>query len=151
MDFLPKEISAYAEAHTNVFPSELLNELEQQTRLKMELPQMLSGYMQGQFLNFFSQMIKPKCILEIGTYTGYSAICLAQGVQQGGVLHTIDINEDLKDMTSTFISKAGLDSVVQFYWKCHEIIPELEASLDLVFIDADKTNYSIILTWFSLS
>lgn len=143
MDFLPKDISAYAESRTNVFQSDLLEELEQRTRESMELPQMLSGFMQGQFLSFFSRMIQPKYILEIGTFTGYSAICLAQGLPNDGVLHTIDINEDLKDLTTEFISKSGLDDKVQFHiGNAMEIIPELDASPDLVFIDADKTNYS---------
>lgn len=143
MDFLPKEISAYAEAHTNVFQSEVLTELETRTQEQMELPQMLSGYLQGQFLSFFSRMIKPTCILEIGTFTGYSAICMAQGLQKGGVLHTIDINDDLKAFTTEFIAKAKLDDRVQFHiGNAIDIIPTLAEPLDLVFIDADKTNYS---------
>lgn len=143
MDFLPKDISAYAESKTNVFQSDVLKELEQYTYNNIEIPQMLSGFLQGQFLSFFSRMIKPKCILEIGTYTGYSAICLAQGLQKDGILHTIDVNKELKDLVSKFIHKAGLEDKV----KCHignamEIIPNLNTSLDLVFIDADKVNYS---------
>lgn len=143
MDFLPKEISAYAEAHTDVFQSDVLKELETRTQEQMELPQMLSGYLQGQFLSFFSRMVKPKCILEIGTFTGYSAICMAQGLQEGGVLHTIDINDALQDFTSEFITKAKLDDCVQFHiGNALEIVPTLTEPLDLVFIDADKTNYS---------
>jgi predicted O-methyltransferase YrrM len=143
MDFLPKEISAYAEKYTHVFQSTLLEDLEEQTRKKMELPQMLSGFLQGQFLSFFSRMVKPSCILEIGTFTGYSAICLAEGLAEDGVLHTIDINEDLRELTEEFIGKANLKDKVNFHvGNALEIIPTLDQSLDLVFIDADKTNYS---------
>ena len=143
MDFLPKEISAYAEKYTHVFQSNLLEDLEEQTRQKMELPQMLSGFLQGQFLSFFSRMVKPNCILEIGTFTGYSAICLAEGLAEDGILHTIDINEDLKELTEEFIGKASLQDKVNFHvGNALEIIPTLDQSLDLVFIDADKTNYS---------
>jgi predicted O-methyltransferase YrrM len=143
MDFLPKEISAYAEAHTNTFQSDVLEELSEHTQRTMVLPQMLSGFLQGQFLSFFSRMVKPQCILEIGTFTGYSAICLAEGLQDGGVLHTIDINEDLKATTNEFINKAGLNEVVQFHiGDARDIIPTINETLDLVFIDADKTNYS---------
>ena len=143
MEFLPTEISAYAEAHTNVFQSDVLKELEERTQRQMELPQMLSGYLQGQFLSFFSRMVQPKCILEIGTFTGYSAICMAQGLQEGGVLHTIDINNALEAFTSEFIAKAQLEDRVKFHiGNALDIIPTLEEPLDLVFIDADKTNYS---------
>lgn len=143
MDFLPKHIANYAEQHTNVFQSDLLETIEEQTRQTMELPQMLSGFLQGQFLSFFSRMVKPTCILEIGTFTGYSAICMAEGLQEGGILHTIDINEKLKAVTGEFIQKAGLEHAVHFHiGNALEIIPTLEETLDLVFIDADKTNYS---------
>lgn len=143
MDFLPKHIANYAEQHTNVFQSDLLEMIEEQTRQTMELPQMLSGFLQGQFLSFFSRMVKPTCILEIGTFTGYSAICMAEGLQEGGILHTIDINEKLKAVTGEFIQKAGLEHAVHFHiGNALEIIPTLEETLDLVFIDADKTNYS---------
>ncbi|MCP4440604.1 MAG: O-methyltransferase [Aureispira sp.] len=143
MDFLPKDVSKYAEEHTNVFDSEVLGALERKTHLEVLMPQMLSGFLQGQFLSFFSRMLKPKCILEIGTFTGYSAICLAEGLQDGGVLHTIDINEELKETTDAFFAKAGLTDVVRYHiGNAMEIVPKLEETLDLVFIDADKVNYS---------
>lgn len=143
MDFLPKDISAYAESKTNVFQSDVLKELEHHTYSNMEIPQMLSGFLQGQFLSFFSRIINPKCILEIGTFTGYSAICLAEGLQKDGALHTIDINEKLKDHVDKFINKAGLNDIIQFHiGNAIEIIPNLNETLDLVFIDADKVNYS---------
>lgn len=143
MDFLPKDISTYAAAHTSVFDSNVLDALERKTHIEVLMPQMLSGFFQGQFLTFLSRMIKPKCILEIGTFTGYSAICMAEGLQKGGVLHTIDINEELKDTTDEFIAKAGLTNVVQTYiGDAMEIVPNLEETLDLVFIDADKVNYA---------
>ena len=91
----------------------------------------------------FSKMIRPKCILEIGTYTGYSAICLSEGLQEFGKLHTIDINEELKSMSSNYFKKAGISrNVIQYVGNALEIIPNIKDEFDLVFIDADKENYS---------
>jgi len=104
---------------------------------------MLSGHLQGRALSMFSKMIRPKTILEIGTYTGYSAICLSEGLQEDGKLHTIDINEELKSMSSSYFEKAGIaDNVIQYVGNAKEIIPKINDDFDLVFIDADKENYS---------
>jgi len=143
MKFLPKYIEEYAEQHTNVFESSVLSELERRTHVEVMRPHMLSGYMQGQFLSFLSNMKQPKNILEIGTFTGYSAICLAQGLLQGGVLHTIDVNEELTDIATRFIEKAGLSHcIVQHQGDALDIIPSLKGTKwDIVFLDADKLNY----------
>ena len=103
---------------------------------------MLSGHLQGRTLSMFSQMIQPKTILEIGTYTGYSAICLAEGLQENGSLHTIDINEELKSMCRRYFEKAGISKQVRLHTGNAIQIIHIEAEFDLVFIDADKENYS---------
>jgi caffeoyl-CoA O-methyltransferase len=104
---------------------------------------MLSGHLQGQVLRTFSMMLRPKNILEIGTYTGYSAICLAEGLQDGGRLYTIDINEELEEMVRRYIAKAGMEQKIDFrIGDAMEIIPVLNVTFDLVYIDADKVNYS---------
>lgn len=105
---------------------------------------MLSGHFQGRVLSILSKLISPKTILEIGTYTGYSAICLAEGLHQDGILHTIDINEELSDMQSTlFLTKVVLaNRFIQHTRRCFKIIPTLKTNFDLVFIDADKQNYT---------
>jgi predicted O-methyltransferase YrrM len=104
---------------------------------------MLSGHMQGNLLSLFSKMIQPTQILEIGTYTGYSAICLAQGLKHEGKLHTIDINEELETMVRSFFNDAGLSSKIDYrIGNALDIIPELDEKFDLVFIDADKKNYA---------
>ena len=103
---------------------------------------MLSGHLQGQLLTFFSKMFQPEHILEIGTYTGYSAICLARGLKTGGKLHTIDINEELEDFAFSFIKKAGLEDHIEMHvGDALNIIPSLQKTWCLVFIDADKENY----------
>jgi predicted O-methyltransferase YrrM len=105
---------------------------------------MLSGHLQGNFLSMISKMIRPKQILEIGTYTGYSAICLAQGLQDGGKLHTIDNNEQLEKMTRSFFDQAGLKDKIHFYiGDASTVIPTIKEQFDIVFIDADKKNYSL--------
>lgn len=143
MKFLPQYIEDYAELHTNVFQSDILRELERKTYLEVMQPHMLSGYLQGQFLAFISRLKKPLRILEIGTYTGYSAICLAQGLQKGGLLHTIDNNLELEAMVTSFIQKANLGDVIcQHQGDAIDIIPTLDEEWDLVFLDADKLNYS---------
>jgi caffeoyl-CoA O-methyltransferase len=142
MDFIDEKLSAYAEAHTTA-ESPLLAELNRETWAKVLMPRMLSGHIQGRLLSMFSQMIQPKEILEIGTYTGYSALCLAEGLAEGGVLNTIDINEELEDMVRKYIRKAGLEENIKFHiGNALEIIPKLTTHFDLVFIDADKENYS---------
>src|SRR5688500_9342786 len=105
MEFLPEALSHYAEAHTSP-ETAVQQQLNRETYAKVLMPRMLSGHLQGQFLSMVSHMVQPKAVLEIGTYTGYSAICLAAGLQKDGVLHTIDINEELEEMINGFIAKA---------------------------------------------
>jgi len=145
MRFSDNPISEYSAAHSAVLPSnliEILNELDRETHLNVLMPQMLSGLWQGQWLAFFSKMVRPKRILEIGTYTGYSAICLAQGLQEGGVLHTIEVNEELKEIANKYWDKANLSGQIQQHiGDAMEIVDSLDETFDLVFIDADKQNY----------
>ncbi|MFI5220313.1 MAG: O-methyltransferase [Bacteroidia bacterium] len=142
MDFLPPEIEAYVEKYTQPEP-EVLAELNRDTNANVLVPRMLAGHLQGQVLSMLSKMIQPKKILEVGTYTGYSAICFAQGLQPGGVLHTIDINEELEEMIKKYFKKAGLENIIQLHiGNATKIIPSLEGPFDIVYIDADKENYS---------
>lgn len=135
------QINEYAERMTTP-ESEVLAQLNRQTNLKVALPIMLSGHLQGSVLKMISQMVKPKMILEIGTYTGYSAICLADGLQENGILHTIDVNAELEDFCRSFWESANLASkVIAHIGEASRIIPEIKEMFDLVFIDADKTNY----------
>jgi predicted O-methyltransferase YrrM len=120
----------------------VLEDLYRQTHIKFLNPNMLSGHLQGKFLEFISRMIKPKAILEIGTFTGYSAICLARGLKSDGKLITIEINDELTDFARSYFKKAGIDSkITQLTGKAQEIIPGLDMNFDLVFIDADKREY----------
>jgi caffeoyl-CoA O-methyltransferase len=142
MEFLEPELSEYAEAHTTE-ETPVLKELNRETNTKILQPRMLSGHLQGRALSMFSNMIKPNQILEIGTYTGYSAICLAEGLQNDGMLHTVEVNEELAEMIQTYISKAGLSDKVRLYLgDATEIIPQINEKFDLIFIDADKESYS---------
>lgn len=141
MDFLPVEIDEYVENHTSQ-ESELLYDLNRQTHLNVLQPRMLSGHFQGRVLSMLSKMIQPKRILEIGTYTGYSSICFAEGLKEGGELITIDVNHLLEDMTRSYFEKAGLkDRINYIIGDALEVIPKLDGQFDLVFIDADKNNY----------
>ena len=136
------EINAYAESITTP-ESDPLRKLNRETNLKVELPIMLSGHLQGAVLSMISHMVKPQRILEVGTYTGYSAICLAQGLTADGLLHTIDINEELADMCHRYWEEAGLGSKIKMHvGKGAAIIPTLDETFDLVFIDADKVGYA---------
>jgi predicted O-methyltransferase YrrM len=136
------EVNLYAEKMSTPESAALQN-LNRETHLKIELPVMLSGHLQGAVLAMMSRMIRPMNILEIGTYTGYSAICLAQGLRDGGQLHTIDINEELADMCKRYWAEAGLTEKIRLHiGKAAEIIPDLNERFDLVFIDADKQGYS---------
>lgn len=140
---LPQPIEEYANKYTS---GELpvLAALNRETNLKRGDAVMLSGHLQGTVLQMLSHMIRPKRILEIGTYTGYSAICLAQGLQPNGVLHTIEIDEELEDFATKYFKKAGLtDKIRQHIGVASEIIPKLKDKFDLVFIDADKLNYEL--------
>ncbi len=142
MDFLTEKLDEYVCNHTQE-ENLVLAELNRETWAKILVPRMLSGHLQGRALSMFSKMIKPKYILEIGTYTGYSAICLCEGLQEGGKLHTIDINEELKFMSSKYFKKAGISKkIVQHVGDALKIIPNITDNFNLVFIDADKENYS---------
>ena len=142
MDFLPKEIDAYSVAHTTS-ETEVLNDLNRQTNIQILQPRMLSGHLQGRVLSMLSHMIQPTNILEIGTYTGYSAICLAEGLKEDGKVITIDRNAELEDFASSYFEKANVSKKIDFrIGNAIEIIPALKEKFDLVFIDADKTNYS---------
>ena len=136
-----EEIQHYSETHSRV-ESEILKKLNRETNAKILRPRMLSGHFQGALLEMLSLMIKPKQILEIGTYTGYSAICLAEGLAKDGVIHTIDNNAELEEISSKYFLEAGLsNSIKQYLGEAKEIIPKIDQNFDLVFIDADKENY----------
>jgi caffeoyl-CoA O-methyltransferase len=140
---LPPELNTYAEDFTTP-ENKVLAALNRETHIKVELPQMLSGQLQGALLSMISQMLKPRQVLEIGTYTGYSAICLAQGLTDDGHLHTIDINEELQDMAFRYFCEAGLEKkITQHIGQAKDVIGKLNHNFDLVFIDADKQNYSL--------
>ncbi|MFZ9943822.1 MAG: O-methyltransferase [Bacteroidia bacterium] len=142
MDFLDEKISTYAEAYTESEPA-LLQELNRETYAKILMPRMLSGHMQGRILSMFARMLRPRRILEIGTYTGYSALCLAEGLTEDGVLYTIDINDELEPMSSKYFKASKYASQIRpITGVALDIIPSLEETFDLVFIDADKENYS---------
>jgi caffeoyl-CoA O-methyltransferase len=120
----------------------LLSELYRETHCKVLYPRMISGHLQGKLLEFICRMIQPAAILEIGTYTGYSALCLARGLKPGGRLHTIEINDELKPLIEKYIRKAGLQDVIILHTgDARRIIPGLEEQFDLVFIDGDKEQY----------
>ena len=141
MNFLPKKLEEYVITHSQAEPS-LLQELSRETWQKMIAPRMLSGHFQGRVLSLLSKLIRPKTILEIGTYTGYSALCLAEGLQKNGVLHTIDINEELFDFQRKYFDRSQYgNQIIQHLGDALEIIPKLTEEFDLVFIDADKNNY----------
>ncbi|WP_448530338.1 O-methyltransferase [Raineya sp.] len=142
MELLADFIQKYAEIHTSP-ENDVLKELNRQTHLKVLMPRMLSGHLQGRFLAMISQMLAPNRILEIGTYTGYSALCLAEGLQENGKLITIDKNEELEDFAKNFFAKAGFEKKIEMLiGNALEIIPTLQETWDLVFIDADKLNYA---------
>ena len=142
MKFLPDEIESYAAQYSSK-EEDVLARLNRDTHLKVMLPQMLSGHIQGNFLKMMSHMVRPKNILEIGTYTGYSAICLAQGLQDQGKLFTIDINAELENMCRSYFKEASIEDKIDYrIGNALDIIPNINESLDLVFIDADKLNYA---------
>lgn len=142
MHFLSEELENYAAQHTEDEPL-LLQELNKRTHLNVLQPRMISGHFQGRFLSLLSKMVLPRTILEIGTYTGYATLCLAEGLHPEGVLHTIDIKEELTDLQREFFDRSGYGSqIVQHLGKAADIIPSLDTTFDLVFIDADKQNYA---------
>ena len=141
MQFLPEALQNYITDHSGDEPS-YLTELARETHLKVIQPRMITGHYQGRVLSMLSKIIQPKQILEIGTYTGYSALCLAEGLPKNGKLHTIDINEELLDIQRTYFDKSSLgDKIVQHSGNALEIIPTLDIVFDLVFIDAEKKEY----------
>lgn len=141
MDFLAENITRYTEEHT-VSESDLLSKINRDTNAKVLQARMLSGHLQGRILATFSHMIQPKRVLEIGTYTGYSALCFAEGLSADGIIHTIDINEELKDrITGYFQESAYAERIKLHIGNALEVVPELNETWDLVFIDADKENY----------
>ncbi len=141
MYFIPDNLDEYVVEHSQQEPT-LLQELNRETWQKVLAPRMLSGHFQGRILSMISKLIHPKNILEIGTYTGYSALCLAEGMKKEGMLHTIDINEELHDIQRKYFDKSGFgEQIIQHTGNALEIIPEINEVFDLVFIDADKRNY----------
>ncbi|GAA0739920.1 O-methyltransferase [Gaetbulibacter jejuensis] len=141
MHFLPQQLDDYVVAHSENEP-DLLQQLTRETYQKILQPRMLSGHYQGRVLSMISKLVNPKNILEIGTYTGYSALCLAEGIQSNGELDTIDINEELVDFQRKYFDKSEYGNQIhQHLGNALEIIPKLNKTFDLVFIDADKPNY----------
>ncbi len=142
MNFALKKLIAYCEAHSTP-ESPVLKELERETHLKTLAPQMLSGKLQGQFLRMLSLLLRPKYILEIGTFTGYATLSLADGIAEGGQLHTIEANEELAYIVKKYVEKAGMQDKVSLHiGDAKAIIPTLDISFDMVFIDAGKMDYS---------
>jgi len=142
MEFVPKKIDNYAVSHSQEEP-ELLQQLNKETWQKILVPRMLSGHFQGRILSMLSKLVQPKSILEIGTYTGYSALCLAEGLHKNGTIHTIDYNEELVDFQQKYFDKSAYkDQIKTYLGNALEIIPTISETFDLVFIDADKSNYS---------
>ena len=142
MNFSPEKIDDYSINHSQKEPL-ILQELTKETWQKIINPRMLSGAFQGRVLSMLSKLIQPKNILEIGTYTGYSAICIAEGLSDDGSIDTIDKNEELVDLQNKYFEKSGYRSkITQHVGLALEIIPTLNKKFDLVFIDADKLNYS---------
>ena len=141
MEFLDPKLDEYVVAHSEIEP-ELLAQLNRETYLKVLIPRMIAGHFQGRVLSMLSHMIRPKTVLEIGTYTGYSALCFAEGLQAGGVVHTIDRNEELESIQNRYFEKSGFRNIIkQYIGNAPDIIPQIEGEFDLVYIDADKENY----------
>ncbi len=142
MHFLPEKLDDYVVNHSQQEP-EILKELSRETWQKVLNPRMISGAYQGRLLSILSKIIRPKNILEIGTYTGYSALCFAEGLQKEGKIITIDRNEELEALQNKYFQKSGYRSqIIQKIGNALTLIPTLEEKFDLVFIDADKSNYS---------
>jgi predicted O-methyltransferase YrrM len=147
MHFISPELEDYIEQHSETEPA-LLAALNKETYQKILLPRMLSGHFQGRVLSMLAKLIRPLNILEIGTYTGYSALCLCEGMQENGILHTIDIKEELIDFQRKHFDKSPWGrQIVQHLGSAVGIIPTIDLKFDLVFIDADKENY---LTYWEL-
>jgi len=141
MHFISEKLDDYVVKHSEDEPA-LLKALTRETYQKILQPRMLSGHYQGRVLSVLSKLIRPKVILELGTFTGYSALCLAEGLDKNGIIHTIDINEELVDFQRSYFDKSDYGSqIIQHLGSAIDIIPTLDTSFDLVFMDADKPNY----------
>ncbi|MDT0622929.1 O-methyltransferase [Croceitalea vernalis] len=141
MHFLSEDLEKYIDNNSELEP-ELLQELTRETHLKVIQPRMITGHYQGRVLSLLSKIISPLTILEIGTYTGYSALCLAEGLNPNGCLHTIDVNEELHDIQRQYFDRSSYgDSIIQHTGNAIEIIPKISEVFDLVFIDAEKKSY----------
>lgn len=143
MEFIDPKLDQYAASHSEP-ENELLKKINRETWAEVLMPRMLSGHIQGRILSCFSKMIRPKSILEIGTYTGYSALCLAEGLQKDGRLITIDINDELEKRVRRYFSQSDFASQIDYrIGDARDILPGITGTFDLVFIDADKINYSL--------
>ena len=143
MEFIDEGIEEYARLHTEP-ENDLLKELVRETHAMVLQPRMLSGHLQGRFLSFIAKVYQPSLILEIGTYTGYSALCMAEGLKKGGLLITIDVNEELETFTRSFFNRSAYKEQIDYRIADAAIeIPSIEGPIDLVFIDADKRNYAL--------
>ncbi|KEO74368.1 O-methyltransferase [Anditalea andensis] len=141
MEFISQELLEYCQEHTSP-EDDLLRHIIRETNAKVLMPRMLSGQLQGKVLELFTKMLNPDVILEIGTYTGYSAVCMARGLSKNGKLITLDINDELEEMVRGFFHKAGLTEKIEYrLGNALELIPQLEEEFDMVFLDADKINY----------
>jgi caffeoyl-CoA O-methyltransferase len=141
VDFLPKKIADYAEAHTAA-ETDVLQSLVRETHLKTLMPRMLSGHLQGRFLSLITKLMQPKRILEIGTFTGYAALCMAEGLAEDGILTTIEANDELAFLIEKYVEKGGFSGKIEpIFGNALEIIPTLTDVFDLVFIDAGKRDY----------
>ena len=141
IDFIDKDLLKYVESNSQNEP-QILKELNRETHLKVLNPRMLSGSYQGRLLSLLSKIISPKSVLEIGTYTGYSALCIAEGLDKNGIIDTIDINEELQEIQNKYFKKSGFEKqIYQHVGNALDIIPKIDKCFDLVFLDADKENY----------
>ena len=141
MHFISEDLENYVTAHSENEP-EILQQLNRETHQKILQPRMLSGHFQGRVLSILAKLIQPKNILELGTYTGYATLCLAEGLHEEGTIDTIDINEELEDIQNKYFELSGKrNQIVQHVGNALDIIPQLNKKFDLVFIDADKENY----------
>lgn len=141
MEFFPEILQNYADSHTSQEP-DYLQELNRETWLKVLQPRMLSGHYQGRALSMLSKLVSPSRILEIGTYTGYSALCLAEGLREDGTLVTLEVNGELEDMCKRYFAKSPYEPQIDMrIGQALDLIPAVEGPIDLVFIDADKENY----------
>lgn len=142
MEFLPEKISSYSLENTEKEPK-LLSELNRETWANVMIPRMLSGHLQGRVLSMISKMIHPTNIIEVGTYTGYSALCMAEGLKENGKIHTLDINEEYTSVAKKYFDKSDYkENIIQHIGNAVDVIPQLNDKFQLAFLDADKENYS---------